>query len=200
MLRTGIIPRSKHVVKMQLLKSEKLIWVYFPARMTNQTALQKDDLKDIPMSDQFASLATKLDLLFEYITLPDGKRFVYDDVVRLGGVDRGAISRLRSGKKLEPSFQTMVGLAGAFNVPLSYFGTEMTDDEVRRFLADFASNQDDKVLRRIETREQNRPNQEAEAIAMRAAYLDEEGRRTVAAMIDYVLKSQGVTVPWESEA
>ncbi len=35
---------------------------------------------------------------------------------------------------------------------------------------------------------------------MRASYLDEEGRRTVAAMIDYVLKSQGVTVPWESEA
>ncbi len=124
--------------------------------MTHQTALQKDDLKDIPMSDQFASLATKLDLLFEYITLPDGKRFVYDDVVRLGGVDRGAISRLRSGKKLEPSFQTMVGLAGAFNVPLSYFGTEMTEDEVRRFLTDFASNQDDGVLRRIEAREQNR--------------------------------------------
>ncbi len=151
------------------------------------------------MSDQFASLATKLDLLFEYITLPDGKRFVYDDVVRLGGVDRGAISRLRSGKKLEPSFQTMVGLAGAFNVPLSYFGTEMTDDEVRRFLTEFADSQDDGLLQRIEAREQNRPNQEAEAIAMRASYLDEEGRRTVAAMIDYVLKSQGVTVPWQSE-
>lgn len=151
------------------------------------------------MSDPFASLATKLDLLFEYVTHPDGRRFVYDDVERLGGVDRGAISRLRSGKKLEPSFQTMVGLAGAFNVPLSYFGTEMSEDEVRRFLTDFANSRDEGLLHRIEAREQNRPNQEAEAIAMRAAYLDEEGRRTVAAMIDYVLKSQGVTIPWESE-
>ncbi len=151
------------------------------------------------MSDEHASMATRLDLLFDYITHPDGKHFTYDDITRLGGVDRAAVSRLRTGKKLEPSFQTMVGLAKAFGVPLSYFATPMTENEVHRFLAAYAADQDKSLLTQMEKREQTKAEREAEAIAMRAARLDEDGRQAVAAMIDYVLKAQGITVSWDEE-
>jgi len=152
------------------------------------------------MSDEHASMATKLDLLFEYITHPDGKRLTYDDVTRLGGVDRASISRMRTGKKLEPAFQTMVGFATAFGVPLSYFATPMDEEEVRDFLTAYASDHDESVLTRLEKQEQTKAEREAQAIAMRAAQLDDEGRQAVAAMIDYVLKSQGINLTLEEEA
>ena len=81
----------------------------------------------------------KINLLFELVTLSNGRKYTYDIIEKLGGVTISTTSRIRNGVILDPSFNTIAGIAKAFSVPLEYFSKTMSHTEARSYLIDHLS-------------------------------------------------------------
>ncbi|MBI1295589.1 hypothetical protein GC175_11610 [bacterium] len=146
------------------------------------------------MDHESVTLAQRLELLFDCISREDGKRYTYDDVRRIGGVDPSTISRLRSGQILDPAFSNIVGLAEAFGIPIDFFTLRATEAELRRYLTSL----EEQHLNDLRAKQRRRIDTKSEILAHRAAYLDEEGIQAVVGMIDYVLRQKGVKLSDDS--
>jgi len=144
---------------------------------------------------QTLTLAQKIELLFETVRRPDGKRFTYEDLERATGIKPSSLSRLRGGDYTDPHLSTIAAIAKAFGVRLSYFATEMTEVEAREYL----HSKDASLLDQLRLKEQDRQrrfrSRGVAEVALRASYLDEAGIQTIIDMIDYVLIRTGVQIP-----
>jgi transcriptional regulator with XRE-family HTH domain len=144
--------------------------------------------QSIPQSVQYATLAHKVDMLLRLVRQPDGRRYTYEDLERKSGIKSSTLSRIRSGENVDPYFKTIIAMADAFGVELDFFSTDMTIEQVEEYLTG-----GDRSRFLAEMRLQER-NDALQGIALRAANLDDEGIKTIAAMIDYVLKQRGIGV------
>lgn len=148
------------------------------------------------MSDSNVSLARRVDLLFECIPKPNGQRFRYEDVKAVGGVDPAAISRIRNGQILEPTMSSLAGLARTFGISMDYFVIDGSEEELRHYLNNERAQAD---MEKMRSRQRLQADQQVQALAHRAAYLDDEGIQAIAGMINYVLRQKGIDVPKETE-
>ncbi len=120
------------------------------------------------------NISKRLDLLFKTITKPDGQEFSYRDIEELTGnaVSSTAIWKLRTGKTQNPKQSTLQALSEAFQVPISYFFAEtVTSEDIPAY------------------REQYHSDMLVEQIALRSQDLDNEGKRTILDMINYVRRT-----------
>lgn len=126
-----------------------------------------------------ASLAEKIDQLFETHTRPDGSPYNHKDVERGtdGAIDSAYLWRLRNGKAENPGYKILAALSRFFDVPVAYFYQE--EDETR-------------YLQELQLGRTLRDKPEVGEIALRIADLDEEARRDVASMIEYVRQARGL--------
>ena len=147
------------------------------------------------MSEPSVPLSRRVDLLFECIPKRNGQRYRYEDVKAIGGVDPAAISRIRSGQILEPTMSSLAGLARAFGVSMDYFVLDADEEELRHCLDNERTRAD---LDKLRSRQQVDADPQVQALAHRAAYLDDEGIRMIEGMINYVLRQKGADVPEEA--
>lgn len=129
------------------------------------------------------TLEERVDLLFTHP--PGRRRLTYSDIQRLGGVEPAAISRIRSGQTMEPSYLTIQGLAQAFGIPVDYFYISLSREEAIAFLSD-VDNSELQELIRSETPDPRQ--QKLYNVAARADQLDEEGIDQITQMIEYIIK------------
>lgn len=129
------------------------------------------------------TLEERVDLLFTHP--PRSRRLTYSDVQRLGGVEPAAISRIRSGQTMEPSYLTVQGLARAFGIPVEYFYISLSREEAIAFLNDVDNNELQELVR---SKTPDPRQQKLYNIAARADQLDEEGIDQIIQMIDYIIK------------
>lgn len=144
--------------------------------------------------DKLATIAYKVDALLRTIKHPNGRRYTYEDIERKSGVTASTISRIRNGENADPFFTTVIGLADAFDVPLSFFSTRMTESQTDEFVSNPQNIGMIEALVEADRQERQKYQQnEIQRIALRASQLDEAGVRAIADIIDYVLKVKGVT-------
>ena len=143
--------------------------------------------------DRLATIAYKVDALLRNYKHPNGRRMTYEDIERKTGVTASTISRIRNGENADPFFTTVIGLADAFEVPLSFFSTRMTESQVDEYVTDTKNVGVIEALIEAQQQEmQKQQNETLQKIAFRASHLDEAGIRAIAGMIDYVLKLRGI--------
>lgn len=131
--------------------------------------MTKDDsLRD----DHFAK---RLNKLFKRRLREDGKPYSHQDVAEGTGISPSTISRLRSGKESNPTFQTIYQICRFFNVPVSYF-----DPEVRGV---------------IEKREEAILNH----VKHRSIGLNDDEKEVVTGMLEHILKLKEAMRKPESE-
>lgn len=119
----------------------------------------------------------KIDLLFRTVTKPDGQEYSYREVEDLTGgvVSSTSIWKMRTGKTQNPTQRTLRALSKAFQVPISFFFKEyVSPDEIQRY------------------HENYRADELVEQIALRSNDLDNEGKRAILDMINYVREAQGL--------
>ena len=123
------------------------------------------------------TLAEKIDLLFKTIKKPDGSQYTYQEVEEgTGKAITGAyIWKLRTGKAENPSYKVLKVLSDFFEVPVSFFFEEVSEE----------------YLQNLKLATQLREDG-VQHIALRAGDLDEAGKRAVLEMIEYVRKAQGL--------
>lgn len=147
------------------------------------------------MGDAIITISQKVDLLFEQMRGPDGKRYRYEDVERETGIKPSTISQLRRRTQQDPQFRTVMALARFFGVSLTFFATEMTRDEAIAYLAEPTNVE---YLSQVKSRRAESEalglERQRDLLAMRAAYLDEAGIQAVATMIDYILLQRGIRI------
>lgn len=142
---------------------------------------------------KMATMADKLDLLLLHMLQPTGSRYKYEDIERKTGVKASTISRIRSGANEEPAFRTILAIAEAFEIPLTYFSTPMTIAEAEAFTKQPQNSQvlEEIAQRYYDAKNEERNNQLAQ-LASRTAKLDDAGIRALIDMVDYVLSKIGV--------
>jgi transcriptional regulator with XRE-family HTH domain len=123
------------------------------------------------------TLAEKIDLLFKTIKKPDGSQYTYQEVEEgTGKAITGAyVWKLRTGKAENPSYKVLKVLSDFFEVPVSFFFEEVSEE----------------YLQNLKLATQLREDG-VQHIALRAGDLDEAGKRAVLEMIEYVRKAQGL--------
>lgn len=145
------------------------------------------------MSRSLITLAEKVKLLFANIKHPDGKKFTYDYIRGITDIDPSTVSRIRSGQNQDPTFSNIARLARVFDVSLDYFSTEMTADEASAYLQQYRdSGSGDAYFGELKAQAQQRSENRAGVLALRASHLDNEALEAVEMMINYVLKQKGV--------
>lgn len=125
------------------------------------------------MTENNESFADKLNSLFETKTKPDGTRYTQEELIRASG---GALTRvylwkLRTGRATNPGLSMVKAIADFFGVGVDYFF------EAAPRKAPPATDIVEEVSK----------NGLATQIAMRSTKLDEEGKKKVLEMIDYIL-------------
>ena len=110
------------------------------------------------------AFALKLNRLFEQ------RRCTQTEVAEAlkGVASRVYLWKLRTGRATNPSFQVIRALAEFFAVPVSYFSTPDGPDLVHR----------------------DRHEMYVDAITQRASRMDEEGRRVILGLMDYLISLQ----------
>lgn len=147
------------------------------------------------MSEALISISQKVDLLFEQKRGPDGRRYRYEDLERQTGIKPSTVSQLRHRAGQDPQFRTVMALARFFNVSLAFFAAELTRDEAITYLSDPANTAYlDTVRAQRAENEAQQVERKRDQLAMRAAYLDDDGIQAVANMIDYILLQRGIRV------
>ena len=111
-----------------------------------------------PREGLMSKFAEKLNALFESKISSTGKRVSIDEVSKATGITAGAISKLRTGKSKNPTYEVVGKLSGYFDVPADYFF-------------------DDKVL-----------DDEIDQIALRSVQLTPDGREALLGMIEKILE------------
>ncbi len=145
--------------------------------------------------DKLATIAYKVDSLLRNYKHPSGRRITYEDIERKAGVTASTISRIRNGENIDPFFTTVIGLADAFEVPLSFFSTQLTESQVDEYVANPQNvGMIESIAEAQQQEKQKQQTNELQRIALRASHLDEAGIRAIASMIDYVLKVKGIEV------
>ncbi len=129
------------------------------------------------MTENNDSFAEKLNTLFETKTKPDGARYTQEELIRASG---GALTRvylwkLRTGRATNPGLSVVKAIADFFGVGVDYFFEESPR----------------KTTPPTDLVEQVSKNGLATQIAMRSTKLDEEGKKKVLEMIDYILSLSG---------
>jgi transcriptional regulator with XRE-family HTH domain len=123
------------------------------------------------------TLAERIDRLFATFRRTDDKEYTYKDVE--AGTNKAVtapyIWKLRTGKAKNPSIRVLRALSDFFGVPTSYFIEDTSEEEMEN-LKLAAELRDAGVAH----------------IALRSSGLNEEGRRAILEMIEYVRKAQGL--------
>ena len=123
------------------------------------------------------TLAERIERLFKTFRRKDGKEYSYKDVEAGTGkaVTAPYVWKLRTGEAQNPSLRILRALSEFFGVPMTYFIQDTSEEELAN-LKLAAELRDTGVAR----------------IALRASEVDEDGRRAILEMIEYVRKAQGL--------
>ena len=121
-------------------------------------------------------LSEKIEFLFETFRKRDGKRFTYQEVADGVDVTPPYIWKLHTGRSTNPSHKVLQAMSDFFGVPITYFSEESMSEERAENLKLARELRDTGVMR----------------IALRASDLDEDGKRAVLEMIEYIRKAQGL--------
>lgn len=120
------------------------------------------------MAKQEIILAENLERLFEVARKPDGSKYTQAEVVAgtNGILTRVYLWKLRTGRAVNPGFRIIQALADFFGVDTTYF-SDSGDEEMPR--------PEGKTI---------------EDIMHRAYQLDEQGRKAILNLMDYILSVQ----------
>ena len=78
-----------------------------------------------------SDFAEKLNMLFDSRLKPDGKKYSSENVSKATNITAGAISKLRTGKSKNPSYEVIKKLSDFFDISADYFfnDSNTTDDK-----------------------------------------------------------------------
>ena len=127
-------------------------------------------------------ITKRIDTLFKTITKLDGSQYSYREVEELAGraVTSTSIWKARIGKTKSPSQRLLQALSQAFQVPVSYFlDDDVSPADIDNYRAQYSS---EKMV---------------EQIALRSAELDDEGKKAILGMINFVRKAQSGSISQE---
>ncbi|MFY1632345.1 helix-turn-helix domain-containing protein [Solwaraspora sp. WMMB335] len=133
------------------------------------------------MAGDDASLASRLNHLFERIRRPDGKPYSYEQVAEAIRSQQGVavthtyLWRLHKGRSDNPTIKVLIALATFFNVPVTYFLDSQAAGQVDEVMDRVALLHDAGVAR----------------LAFRAAGLSAPSLETLATMADLARKIEG---------
>src|SRR5688572_33315999 len=71
-----------------------------------------------------------INLLFTQTTKPDGRSFQSNEVADATGISTSMISALRTGRRANPSLETIRQLLDFFNAPLSYMEAKTKEEAI----------------------------------------------------------------------
>jgi transcriptional regulator with XRE-family HTH domain len=71
-----------------------------------------------------------INLLFTQTTKPDGRSFQSNEVAEATGISTSLISALRTGRRANPSLETIRQLLDFFNTPLSYMEAKTKEEAI----------------------------------------------------------------------
>ena len=71
-----------------------------------------------------------INLLFTQTTKPDGRSFQSNEVAEVTGISTSMISALRTGRRANPSLETMRQLLHFFNAPLGYMEAKTKEEAI----------------------------------------------------------------------
>jgi len=120
--------------------------------------------------DDTGKFSARLNALFETSTRPDGKHYIQQDVVDgcQGTITRVYLWKLRTGRARNPSMRVVQALADFFGVSVDYFSAP---DHQGGLGAE--RNVDDPIIAQI---------------CEKCSQLDDQGRRVILNLIDYLIK------------
>lgn len=131
--------------------------------------------------DGMPDLAAKLDRLFENIPKPGGGRYSNESAAQalaeLGvSVTAQHLWHLRTGRRDNPSFRLLEGIARLFGVPIAYFSDEATEEQVTEQMATLAALRDSGV----------------KSLLMRAQGVSPENVQHLGAILDQIRRMEGL--------
>ena len=71
-----------------------------------------------------------INLLFTQTTKPDGRTYQSNEVAEATGISASMISALRTGRRMNPSLETIRQLLDFFNAPLSYMEAKTKEEAI----------------------------------------------------------------------
>ena len=71
-----------------------------------------------------------VNLLFTQTTKPDGRTYQSNEVAEVTGISTSMISALRTGRRTNPSLETIRQLLDFFNAPLSYMEAKTKEEAI----------------------------------------------------------------------
>ncbi len=71
-----------------------------------------------------------INLLFNHITLPDGRPYTTKEVAAQTGVSLSMISAMRTGTRTNPSLEIVQAILHFFNVPLAYMDAQTKEEAI----------------------------------------------------------------------
>ena len=128
-----------------------------------------------------ATLAAKVDRLFDIVRRPDGKQHTNEEVAAACRDATGEsfsttyLWQLRTGRRDNPTKRHLEALANFFDVPVAYF---FDDDQGRQIHAEL------ELLGALR-------NAEIRNVALRAVNLSDDGLGTIKDMIDVIIRREG---------
>lgn len=124
------------------------------------------------MENETPSVADLVNLLFEVIRRPDGKRYTEQQVSEKTGIYDKTINAIRTGKTSNPGIITIRKLSNFFEVPLNYFNATSLA-ECYGILEQKRDND-------------NIPSSPFNEIALRSMHLSERTQRDVLLILEWV--------------
>lgn len=145
--------------------------------------MSHDQQSEASHPDDLPKLAERLDLLFRTVPRDDGGSELHSsaslaEALQEQGITVTAnhIRALRNGRRRNPSFRLLAGLAQAFRVPLDYFVDDSASAEIQESLHALVAMRDTGVQK----------------IMMRAHGVSNESLEPVLALLDQIRRIEGL--------
>lgn len=145
--------------------------------------MTNDQHSDVSQPDDLPDLAERLDLLFRTVPRTDASSQLHSSASVAEELERRNISvtpnhirALRTGRRRNPSFRLLAGLAEIFRVPLDYFVDDSVSAEIEESLQALVSMRDTGV----------------QQLMMRAHGVSAESLNPVLALLDQIRRMEGL--------
>ena len=145
--------------------------------------MSNDPQSSAPHSDDLPDLAERLDLLFRTVPREDNSAELHSSASVTEELERRGISvtsnhirALRTGRRNNPSFRLLAGLAEIFRVPLDYFIDDSVSAEIQDSLQALVAMRDTGV----------------QQLMMRAHGVSTESLGPVLALLDQIRRIEGL--------
>lgn len=141
-------------------------------------------------SDDLPHLAERLDLLFRTVPRSDDSSRLHSSVSAVEALQQQGITvtpnhirALRTGRRRNPSFRLLAGLADLFHVPVDYFVDDSVSEEIQESLQALVAMR----------------NTGVQQVMLRAHGVSSESLGSVLALLDQIRRIEGLDEPPNQE-